>query len=309
MRLRVFEAPTVQEALAEMRRVLGADAVILGAREGPEGARVTAALALDEPAPGHLLEEGGDAEVAAVLARVLAAHRLLDGHRRALLEDATASGLADPEAALAHALARLGRFAPPATLLRGRFALVGEPGGGKTTLLARLAAAARLGGHSVCAATLDGGRAGTRARTEALLAPLGLELAEPEALTSATADLVLLDTAGLDPLDGAALARLVERVEGLGLAPVLVLPALHDALDAFEIASNFRALGCERAVVTRLDTARRLGGVVGLLAAGPALAGVTTGPRLAHALRPLTPAALARLLIHLARPETVENAA
>ncbi len=309
MRLRVFEAPTVQEALAEMRRVLGPDAVILGTREGPEGARVTAALALDEPAPGHLLEEGDDPDVAAALARVLAAHRLLDGHRRTLLEAASACGLADPEAALAHALARLGRFATRAALTRGRFALVGEPGGGKTSLLARLAAAARIEGRSVCVATLDGERAGTRARTEALLAPLGLELAEPDALASAPAELVLLDTAGIDPFDGAALARLVERADALGLAPVLVLPALHDALDAFEIAANFRALGCERAVITRLDTARRLGGVVGLLAAGPALAGVTTGPRLARTLRSLTPAALARLLIQLARPETVETAA
>ncbi len=306
MRLRVFEAPTLQQALAAMRRELGPDAVILGTREGPHGARVTAARAVDEPPPARLLEVEPTA-VAAALARYLGAHRLLESHRRRLLEAAEASGLAEAEAALAHALAQLGRFTAPDVAARGRWALVGPPGSGRTTLLARMAATARLAGTAVRTASLDLERAGVRARTEALLTPLGLGLEPVEAAVAGDAALVLVDTAGVDPFDGAALARLAATLERLRLAPLLVLPAAQDALDAFEIASNFRALGCEHALITRLDTVRRLGGVVGLLAAGPALVGATASPRLAHGIRPLTPAALARLLIRLTPSDLRES--
>ena len=50
MRIRVFTAPRMAEAMAMVRSELGADAVILGSRRTAGGVEVTAALETPEPA-------------------------------------------------------------------------------------------------------------------------------------------------------------------------------------------------------------------------------------------------------------------
>ncbi len=51
MRIRVFTAPRMAEAMAMVRSELGADAVILGSRRTSGGVEVTAALEAPEPEP------------------------------------------------------------------------------------------------------------------------------------------------------------------------------------------------------------------------------------------------------------------
>ena len=78
---------------------------------------------------------------------------------------------------------------------------------------------------------------------------------------------------------------------------MLVLPAGMDPSEAAETAEAFLPLGIERLITSRVDTARRLGG---LLAAGEAarlrLSDAGTGPHVGNGLQPLTPIALARAL-------------
>src|SRR5918995_7497789 len=50
MRIRVFTAPRMAEAMAMVRSEFGADAVILGSRRTSGGVEVTAALEAPEPA-------------------------------------------------------------------------------------------------------------------------------------------------------------------------------------------------------------------------------------------------------------------
>jgi hypothetical protein len=51
-------------------------------------------------------------------------------------------------------------------------------------------------------------------------------------------------------------------------SPALVLPAGLDAEEAAETARAFQLLGCRHLVPTRLDAARRLGGVLAAADAG-----------------------------------------
>src|ERR1700739_3898433 len=51
MRLKLFRAPGMQAAMAQLRAELGADALILGTRRVAGGVEITAALEPAEPAP------------------------------------------------------------------------------------------------------------------------------------------------------------------------------------------------------------------------------------------------------------------
>jgi len=78
---------------------------------------------------------------------------------------------------------------------------------------------------------------------------------------------------------------------------VLVLPAGLDAEESAELARAFHALGARHMVATRLDIARRLGGVVAAAAEGLALAEAGTGAQVPEGLSVLTPAWLAARLM------------
>ncbi len=49
MRLRVFEAPTSQQALARMREALGPDAIVVASRDVEGGVCITAAVETHDP--------------------------------------------------------------------------------------------------------------------------------------------------------------------------------------------------------------------------------------------------------------------
>ena len=81
-----------------------------------------------------------------------------------------------------------------------------------------------------------------------------------------------------------------------GAAVVCVLPAGLDAQESADPARAFAVLGARHLLPTRLDAARRLGGVVAAAAAGLPLAEAGTGPGVADGLHPLSPEWLARRL-------------
>lgn len=290
MRLRVFTARTSAAALAEVRAALGEDAVVLATRRVPGGVEVTAALESAEPLliqpeplpPPERPELARHNIPPAVLARL--------GHGP--LEAALAAGLA---------------FAPlPADR---PILLVGPPGAGKTLTAAKLAARAVQAGESPLIVTTDGARAGAVEQLAAFTRLLRLTLAvaaQPEALAKALAACAsgqgaILDGFGCNPFDSAQAALLLRLIRAAGAAPVLVLPAGLDAEESAELARAFHALGARHLIATRLDAARRLGGVVAAAAAGLALSEAGISPHVAGGLVPLDAAGLAA---RLARPAT-----
>jgi flagellar biosynthesis protein FlhF len=78
---------------------------------------------------------------------------------------------------------------------------------------------------------------------------------------------------------------------------VLVLPAGLDPAEAADQAQAYVASGARLLVATRLDLARRLGGILAAAGSGLALAEAGIGPGAADGLLPITPAWLAARLL------------
>lgn len=283
MRLRVFHARTATLALAAVRDALGEDAVVLSTRRVGGGVEVTAALDLAEP---ELIEPEPEAPHAE-----LARHNLSPGLSGAF-----------PGADLAAALAaRLSFEALPEDR---PIMLVGPPGAGKTLTCAKLAARAKMAGRQPIVVTADGARAGAVEQLAAFTRLLRLTLAVaavPEALAKALhmrepGQMALVDGFGCDPFDDAQAERLLRLIRAADAIPILVLPAGLDAEESAEIARAFHLLGARHLLPTRLDMARRLGGVLSAASVGLALTEAGIGPQVAHGLQPLSPAWLAARL-------------
>jgi flagellar biosynthesis protein FlhF len=278
------------EAMATLRAELGEEAVILGTRHVAGGVEVTAALESGDDEP---LVIAPDAPHAAAIPAALRRHNL-----PAALAQRLAGGT------LEAAIGRTFRF--EALPLEGApLLLAGPPGAGKTTSCAKLATRLVLGGAKPLLVTADGRRAGAAEQLAAFARVLDLPLAiasSPAALAKALArraagQPALVDLPGCDPFDGAAARRHAALVEAACGTPVLVLPAGLDAEEAAETARAFHLLGCRHLLPTRLDAARRLGGVLAAAAgADLAFTEAGTGMDVADGLTPLAPAWLAQRL-------------
>lgn len=286
MRLRVFTGRTASAALRDARAALGEDAVILSTRRVAGGVEVTAAVESAEPI---LIEPPPPP---AVPRPEIARHNPPEEVLRAL-------GAGPLDAALARAFT----FAP---LPEDQpILLVGPPGAGKTLCCAKLATRLVMAGRPPLVVTADGARAGAVEQLAAFTRLLRVTLAvaaQPDALAKALAgrqpgQAVLVDGSGCDPFDPAQAERVLRLSRAAGAAPVLVLPAGLDAEESGEIARAFHALGARHMIATRLDAARRLGGVLAAAAAGLALSEAGTSPLVHAGLAPLCPATLAARLL------------
>lgn len=310
MRLRLFRAARMAEAMALVRAELGDEAVILGTRRVAGGVEVTAALEphpdpvspaeaepwLIPPDPPTPLPVPMPVPMPAPVAGPLARHNL-----PAALAARLAAG--PLEAMLAAALA----FAPLPDATARPLLLVGPPGAGKTLSCAKLATRAVLAGAPPLVVTTDGARAGAAEQMAAFTRVLGLTLAvapQPAALAKALArrqpgQAVLIDTAGCNPFDPDQAVALRALAQAAGAGMLLVLPAGLDPAEAAETAAAFQVLGARHLLPTRLDAARRLGGVLAGAAAGLALTEAGVGPDPAGDLVRIDPAWLAARLTDL----------
>ncbi len=348
MRIRVFTAPRMAEAMAMVRSELGADAVILGSRRTAGGVEVTAALEAPEPAtfPPAAFQPTATAPQAPPAAPApappLAAPAFpaaapeAEAHPPAAVPPAAgaqgwapmgtapavpsglvgvlarhgvppqlAARLLDGGGALSPALAARLAFAPLPDAAQRPLLFAGPCGAGKSLTCAKLAASAVLrGGVPPLVVTADGQRAGATEQLAAFARVLGAPLvsaSDPASVAAAVArrgerQAVLIDTAGCDPFDPGQAAALLALARASGAAVVAVLPAGLDAQESADLARAFAVLGARHLLPTRLDAARRLGGVVTAAAAGLALTEAGTGPGVADGLTPLSPEWLARRL-------------
>ncbi len=282
MRLKLFRAATVKQAMGNVRAELGAEAMILGTRRVAGGVEVTAALEPPEP----VLPPPIDAHAAASLAWHGVPAPIIERLR-----------LAPLDTVLRFAPLPLGIGGPP-------LLFAGPPGAGKTLTVARLATRLVMEGTAPQVVTADGRRAGATEQLSALTRLLGLDLAvaaHPVALTRAVAQRkdgapVLIDLPGSDPFEPMEREELAALSAAFDAVVVAVLPAGLDASEAADMAGAYREAGAERLVVTRIDCTRRLGGVLAAAAAGLALVEAGIGPGAADGLVPFTPDLLATRL-------------
>ncbi|HEX3350812.1 MAG TPA: GTP-binding protein [Acetobacteraceae bacterium] len=295
MRLKLYRAPGIAEALVHVRRELGAEAIILRTRRVSEGVEVTAAIEEESPEPPFPATDaraGDDARDAA-----LAWHGVPLGVAGKL-----AAGPLPFALSIAYRFGALdfGQAAPPV-------AFIGPPGAGKTLTVARLATRLVLAGRMPLVVTADGKRAGATEQLAAFTRLLGLNLlvaSAPPAIGRALARRsegapVLIDMPGIDVFDRAQSEDLAALISAAGACSAAVLPGGLDPAEAAEISSAFRELGAGDLVATRLDVTRRLGSTLAAASAGLALTEAGIGPGAADGLVRLTPEYLAARLLHI----------
>ena len=318
MRVRTFTADTMAAAMSRVRETLGDDAVILSAKEnGTGGAEILAALDSDlatEQADARIVasapldpaddDAGADLPAAARrLIRALAWHGLPTGLAERLCRAAVAYDGGDLTLALAAAIDDALAFRPLAAAPSRPTLLVGPPGAGKTVTAAKLAAGAVMAGIAVTVISADTRRSGGVDQLAGFTRLLKLDL-----VTAATAvelrhatsrgGSLIIDGPGTNPFDPADRELIAGLVQASGAEPVLVLPAGHDSHEAADVARVFVELGAQRLIITRLDTARRYGGVLAAAADGHLpLAAASVSPFVGDGLVALNPMGLARVLL------------
>jgi len=323
MRLRLFRAPAMAAAMTQVRRELGAEAIILSSRRVDGGIEVTAGLDDDQDLPPPLppppiavpdQRAGPAAEAPAsdtpasdtMAMGSLAWH----GVPRPLAHRLQAGPLAFAlSAVLRFVPLRLAADDPP-------LLLVGPPGAGKTLTTARLATRLVLAGQTPVVVTADARRAGAAEQLAAFTRILNLDLlaaSHPTALARALDQArgkpgggqspVLIDAPGTDPFDAGDLAAMQALAASAGARTVAVLPAGMDAAESAEMAAAYAAAGATALIATRLDLARRLGGVIAAAASGLPLAELGIGPGAADGLIPATPGWLAKRLAIAGMPK------
>jgi flagellar biosynthesis protein FlhF len=87
--------------------------------------------------------------------------------------------------------------------------------------------------------------------------------------------------------------------QALKVEPVLVLSALGDTEEAAAYAGAAKAIGARRLLITRLDMARRLGGLLAAAECGLALAGASITPHFAFGFKTLSAQLIAHRMIDL----------
>ena len=173
----------------------------------------------------------------------------------------------------------------------GIFAVVGPTGAGKTTSIAKLAARFALehDPQELGLVTTDGFRIGAQEHLLRFGRILGVpvQVAGTAEILRATLDqladrkLILIDTAGFSPNDDGMLASLIQLTRhSPTLQTLLTLPANLQTQAIRQSIRTFDQLGLDGAIVTKLDEATSLGGLLSeLIASNLNACYVTDGQR------------------------------
>lgn len=289
--------PSLREALQRARRLHGEDAVVVGQEIGPNGAvTLTVARRASATTPPLLGTRGEtrvkpkDAAVNEVVAR-LKRH----GASPAFVDRVVAGVVErrDPDTHVIDTAAEvIGALFPIVALPRTRgharvLALAGAAGVGKTTTIAKLATRLVRARRKVELVTFDTDRPGGVEQLRAWAQLLGTPFttartgSELDANAVATADLILVDTAGRPDRDLARLDRLREACHGAGaeLETYVCLAASAAVSTLRDVVATFAPAKPTAAVVTKLDETREPIGVLEVVAeAGLGVAFLSDGP-------------------------------
>jgi len=318
MRLRTFTGDTLSTVMAQVRRELGPDAVIISTGDAPDGGvevRAAAERGAIEPktdTPETALARrdkarsearDGEADGISRIARALSWHLPPERASEALIDSALALEDGEATATLARALdQRYGVH--PIEIDPGRpLLLAGPPGSGKSSAIAKLAARAVTQGVPPLLISADN-RAGASEQMTAYADALDLPF---EAVTGprelrtvlegAPAGPVLVDVAGLNPFDLDQLDDLAVLADAADGEVVAVLDAGMTPGDAEDAAALFTSVGAGRVIATKLDLARRIGALLSFGEAGLAYAHISASPYIGDGLAPATALRLARVLL------------
>lgn len=299
-----------------VRDTLGEDAVIVATQEERNGAiHVTAAVEphfdlSKQSAHDDWLQyddEDEESAVAEELTEAMLRHSVSEDVMDHIISCATVVGLEEPDTAMIAAVEHLFNFKPlPNHKNKAPQMFVGVPGSGKTLAVAKMAARAVMNDLKPIVISCDTVRAGGIEQLEAFTKLLKVDLLRADNaadLQAQLADLdgydqILIDTPGVNPFDKDDLKTVARLYGAAQIKGHLILPAGGDADEASETARAFSTIGIDSLVPTRLDIARRLGGILTAAHHGNlSFADASNTPKVADGLFALTPHDLARMLM------------
>jgi len=319
MRLKTFAASSLSQVMADVRRDMGPDAIIITTTDAPEGGvQVRAAsesnrrVDIEEPVrerSDRLTEEAeierGEREDEHLdrVIRALGFHRSPGIAAQSLIR--TSQDLTDGHAIgrLAHALEARYSFLPIPAIPEHPILFAGAPGVGKTSALAKTAARSVAAGATPTLISCDGERAGADERLQSLAIKMGAgfrAVDDPRQLADVMHELsgpVLIDSPAANPFDLDDLDMTLAFADSGQAEIVYVFDAGLTPEDAEDAASLFASIGAGRCIPTKMDCARRMGSLLGVGESGLAFAQISATPFIGGGLAPATPLRLARTLI------------
>lgn len=317
MKMRMFVAPTLEEAMECVKREMGPDAVILSTRE--EDGRVEVRAAVER--------SGGQTpstpRFMSAAVQPLAAQRAYESTRDELddalrwqgAQDGFIHLVAEAGARLGAGLEALGSmaaglegvltFAPLHARPERSYFLIGPPGSGKSTAAAKLALHMRDGESRLAPVAADFDILASAERLAALMrAPQVGRCMVPEALARLVAETdkkggrLVIDGPAFNPVDDNDLSRLKELISFTNVEPILVLAADGHPLEQEDAARAFAQAGVRRVILTRLDAVRRRGGVFSAISSARlSIAQLGMGSSTRSGLAPASAALVSRLLL------------
>ncbi|MEM7767166.1 MAG: flagellar biosynthesis protein FlhF-like protein [Pseudomonadota bacterium] len=320
MRMKMFSAPTMDDAMAAIAAELGDDAVILSERETNAGVEVRAAtdrMANGPNADQPLFLNRFDGQATAptsedpVRARVrdsLAWHGAPATFIRRLSDVCAAQGSVTGSAAamMTSGLDALCRFDPVPVRPDRDIMLVGAPGHGRTSVTAKLTRRASVARRQLTPMSADFDGTAGGAQLAAYLAEEQGQIRDvptPDALfrqfraQRTSGRRCVVDLPAIVSTDPDDMMRLTDLIAAVDAEPVLVISAEGSADELADAARAFARAGVRRAVVTRLDVVRRRGGIFAALSgAGLAISHLSVTPFIGGGLVPAGPQRLAALL-------------
>ncbi|MGB1076780.1 MAG: GTPase [Bdellovibrionales bacterium] len=311
-----------------IRDSLGEDAIIVATREDKSGGGVNVTAAIDnhrsydadpafEVSKNQTVakkedwlqydDEEENRAVMEVITEAMIGHGVPEDVTDQILTTATIMGLEEPHIALLAALEDTFKFE---TLFdvsnKNHFLFVGPAGAGKTLTVAKFAANAVMDGKDVVVMTADTERAGGVEQLKAFTDIMDVELVrvtQAQELADkinefSDADYIFVDMPGLNPYNPRDINTIDDYIQASACEPVLVLPAATDPYESEDLAKIYKPLGIKAIIPTRLDMARRYGGLLSTAYAGN-LSFVEAGisQNVAGGLDRLTPKKLAKYLI------------
>lgn len=318
MRLRTFSGPSLSQVMAQVRRELGPDAVIVTTADSAGGGVEVRAAAergaverTGESADANLKRRDGErlkgrgdaAEGLNRIARALVWHQVNERAAEAIMDAAVQMEDGEATATLARALDhRYGVH--PAEIDHDRPLLIaGPPGAGKSSALAKLAARAVTSGAAPMIISADA-RAGAREQMAAYAGALGCPFESVDGPRELSALIgrsplgpILIDSPGVNPFELDDLEDLADLAEASDAEIIAVMEAGLVPGDAEEAASLFASIGAGRIIATKIDAARRIGALLSFGEAGLAYAHISASPYIGAGLAPATALRLARALL------------
>lgn len=320
MRMKMFAAETADAAKAMIFAEMGEDAVILSEREIDGGVEIRAAtdklgggMVPAEPFAFSNLRNGPRGRLIDDPARMrardaLAWHGAPSRFAERVAKLGSEGGATpDAEEIIACGLSQAMSFAPLEAIPTQNIVLVGAPGHGRTATTAKITRRAAIEGGRIMpvAADMDGAGGG-----EQLGAYLARERSQiriartPESLfallreLTALGDRWVVDLPAINPFDMDDVASLDDAISAIGAEPILVLSAEGHPEDQAEAAAAFARIGVKRAILSKMDIARRRGGAVAALASAKiALSHIAVSPYIGGGLAPADSDRLASLLM------------